>query len=216
MGAAGRREPRSSRACCTPREAEDRPEARWLRGAFWRNFQVKYREINDLHKQMLRTSDKVDAMPAGPVADARPRPPLPGPVERLLLARPVRRHLHQPHAARHLRAPDRRRGPGRHRRPGRLHDGERRDLDLDGHDDVRLAGPGQVVTDRPGSRVRGSAAGTSGRSATRLLAVMRRRPEAYHQTLRDHEASAGDARDTGRTPTATTASAPASIHDIVS
>ena len=41
----------------------DRPEARWLRGAFWRNFQVKYREINDLHKQMLRTSDKVDAMP---------------------------------------------------------------------------------------------------------------------------------------------------------
>ena len=37
-----------------------RPEARWLRGAFWRNFQVKYREINDLHKQMLRTSDKVD------------------------------------------------------------------------------------------------------------------------------------------------------------
>src|SRR5207342_3925461 len=42
-----------------------RPEARWLRGAFWRNFQVKYREINDLHKQMLRTSAKVDAMPAG-------------------------------------------------------------------------------------------------------------------------------------------------------
>ena len=32
--------------------------ARWLRGGFWRNFQVKYREINDLHKQMLRTSAK--------------------------------------------------------------------------------------------------------------------------------------------------------------
>ena len=38
------------------------PDVRWLRGAFWRNFQVKYREINDLHKQMLRTSAKVDAM----------------------------------------------------------------------------------------------------------------------------------------------------------
>ncbi len=47
-------------------QAEGRPEARWLRGAFWRNFQVKYREINDLHKQMLRTSEKVAAMPAGP------------------------------------------------------------------------------------------------------------------------------------------------------
>ncbi len=50
--------------------AEHRPEARWLRGGFWRNFQVKYREINDLHKQMLRTSRKVAAMPAGPARDA--------------------------------------------------------------------------------------------------------------------------------------------------
>ena len=46
-------------------QAEGRPEARWLRGAFWRNFQVKYREINDLHKQMLRASEKVAAMTAG-------------------------------------------------------------------------------------------------------------------------------------------------------
>ena len=36
------------------RRTDGRPEARWLRGGFWRNFQVKYREINDLHKQMLR------------------------------------------------------------------------------------------------------------------------------------------------------------------
>jgi 4-alpha-glucanotransferase len=37
-------------------QEEHRPEVRWLRGAMWRNFQVRYREINDLHKQMLRTS----------------------------------------------------------------------------------------------------------------------------------------------------------------
>ena len=43
---------------------------RWLRGAIWRNFQVKYREVNDLHKQMLRASDLVAAMPAGPSRDA--------------------------------------------------------------------------------------------------------------------------------------------------
>ena len=45
--------------------AQGRPEARWLRGASWRNFQVKYREVNDLHKQMLRISDAVDAMADG-------------------------------------------------------------------------------------------------------------------------------------------------------
>ena len=52
-------------------KARELPEARWLRGAFWRNFQVKYREINDLHKQMLRTSDAVDAMAPGPGPRAR-------------------------------------------------------------------------------------------------------------------------------------------------
>ena len=63
VGAAARREPRRSRRSlhAAQRRATG-PEARWLRGAFWRNFQVKYREINDLHKQMLRTSAKVDAM----------------------------------------------------------------------------------------------------------------------------------------------------------
>src|SRR3954471_3091395 len=41
------------------------PEAPFLRGALWRNFQARYREINDLHKQMQRVSDAVDAMPPG-------------------------------------------------------------------------------------------------------------------------------------------------------
>ncbi len=41
------------------------PAARFLRGGLWRNFQARYREINDLHKQMLRVSAAVDAMPAG-------------------------------------------------------------------------------------------------------------------------------------------------------
>ncbi|HET9682071.1 MAG TPA: alpha-amylase/4-alpha-glucanotransferase domain-containing protein, partial [Candidatus Limnocylindrales bacterium] len=46
------------------------PEARWLRGGFWRNFQVRYREVNDLHKQMLRVSAAVAAMPDGPAREA--------------------------------------------------------------------------------------------------------------------------------------------------
>ena len=94
-------------------QEDHRPEARWLRGAFWRNFQVKYREINDLHKQMLRTSAKVDADAGRRRARSGRSTTSTGPVERLLLARAVRRHLHQPHAARDVRAPHRRRGPGR-------------------------------------------------------------------------------------------------------
>jgi len=48
----------------------DLPERRFLRGGFWRNFQARYREINDLHKQMLRVSAKVAAMSPGPDRDA--------------------------------------------------------------------------------------------------------------------------------------------------
>ena len=76
---------------------QGRPEARWMRGGFWRSFQVKYREINDLHKQMLRASAQGrGAGPGATVGEERVAtigPPLPGPVQRLLLARTVRRHL---------------------------------------------------------------------------------------------------------------------------
>jgi alpha-amylase/alpha-mannosidase (GH57 family) len=50
--------------------AHDDVAARFLRGGFWRNFAAKYREINELHKQMLRVSAKVDAMPEGPAKQA--------------------------------------------------------------------------------------------------------------------------------------------------
>ena len=72
---------------------------------------------------------------------------------------------------------------------GRLHVAERRDLDLDGHDDVRLAGEGQVVTL---DLTDGAGIGGWDIRPVRhaLTAVMRRRPEAYHQTLREHDAKA--------------------------
>jgi len=46
---------------------EDRgdPALRYLRGGFWRQFLVKYPEINTMHKKMLRVSEKVWALPAG-------------------------------------------------------------------------------------------------------------------------------------------------------
>src|SRR4029078_6658185 len=55
-------------------QVEGRPETRWLRGGFWRNFQVKYREINDLHKQMPATSAALDGLSGGPAREAATDP----------------------------------------------------------------------------------------------------------------------------------------------
>src|SRR5262245_21675574 len=90
---------------------------------------------------------------------------------------------------------------------------EQLDLDMDGRDEVRLAEPGQVVTVKPGE-----GAGISGwdlRAARHALgAVMRRRPEAYHETLRAHEAKAS-AGGAGADEPASGDGGVASIHDIV-
>ncbi len=165
---------------------EKRPEARWLRGAFWRNFQVKYREINDLHKQMLRTSEKVAAMPRGP-AQATALDHLQrgqsndcywhGLFGGIYISH-MRLATHE-----HLIAAE----DIADTVTDRLHAAEVLDLDLDGLDDVRLAGPGQVVTL---DLAEGAGIGAWDVRAVRhaLAAVMRRRPEAYHETLRAHEA----------------------------
>lgn len=189
-------------------QAAQRPEARWLRGAFWRNFQIKYREINDLHKQMLRTSDKVDTMAPSPTRELATDHLYRGQsndcywhglfggiyISHMRLA--TYEHLIAAEDLADTAA-------------GELVAAELRDLDMDGQDDVRLAGPGQVVTvDLT------SGAGIGGwdiRPVRHALgAVLRRRPEAYHETLRDH-----DARIAGAAASTSNPGAPASIHDIV-
>lgn len=188
--------------------ARKAPEARWLRGGFWRNFQVKYREINDLHKQMLRTSRKVLAMPEGPARTA------------------AMDHLHRGQSndcywhglfggiyLSHMRlatyehlvaAEDAADGAAGWRRVAEL-----ADLDMDGRDEAILAERGQVVTVKPSE---GGGVGSWDIRAARhaLGAVLRRRPEAYHELLRAHEAK-------GPGPAAPVAEgdAPASIHDLV-
>jgi alpha-amylase len=195
-----------------------RPEARWLRGAFWRNFQVKYREINDLHKQMLRTSDKVDAMAAGPRRTLA--------IDHLYRGQSNDCYWHGLFGGiyishmrlatyEHLIAAE----DLAETAAGELHRAERRDLDMDGQDDVRLAGPGQVVTVDLTS---GAGIGGWDVRAVRhaLAAVLRRRPEAYHEILRAHEAESAAAAKAEPVPPAIEASgpeaaAPVSIHDIV-
>ena len=205
-------------------------EARYLRGGFWRNFQVRYREINDLHKQMLRVSAKVAAMPVdrpddrpadGPADGPRPTG-APGARERAV------DHLYQGQsndcywhglfggiyiahvrlaAAGHLIAAEdladgaSRVASGRRAGPD---GGSLIDLDLDGIDEVRLAGPGQVLGIKLDA---GAGLGTWDIRPVRhaLAGVMRRRPEAYHRTLIETPDGGPFAPGAGAT----------SIHDVV-
>jgi 4-alpha-glucanotransferase len=82
------------------------------------------------------------------------------------------------------------------------------DLDMDGLPEVLLSEPGHVVTVKPSE---GAGIGGWDVRAARhaLTAVMRRRPEAYHDTLRAHEARGGEPAPIAE------GGAPASIHDLV-
>jgi alpha-amylase len=205
-------------------QEEHLPEARWLRGAFWRNFQVKYREINDLHKQMLRTSAKVAAMTPGPVhalaLDHLQRGQSNDCYWHGLFGGIYISHMRLATYEHLIAAEDLAEAA-----TARLEAAERIDLDMDGLDEVRLADAGQVVTIDPAE---GAGIGGWDVRAVRhaLAAVMRRRPEAYHDTLRAHEArlaleSVAAAVPDGEVAVAVAdtdgagGGAPASIHDLV-
>jgi 4-alpha-glucanotransferase len=196
-------------------KAEGRPEARWLRGAIWRNFQVKYREVNDLHKQMLRASDLVDGLPDGVGRSVA--------LDHLFAGQSNDCYWHGLFGGVYL--PDLRvaalgrligaedlalGGPG-----AAVESGILLDLDLDGSDEALLVNDGQIVAVKLDE---GAGIGRWDLRAARhpLAAVMRRRPEAYHQQLRDHPAGdAGLATDDATEMGGSAPSRPASIHDIV-
>jgi 4-alpha-glucanotransferase len=196
-------------------KAEGRPEARWLRGAIWRNFEVKYREVNDLHKQMLRASDLVDALPEGAGRAVA--------LDHLFAGQSNDCYWHGLFGGVYL--PDLRvaalsaligaedlaiGGPG-----AAVESGILLDLDLDGSDEALLVNDGQMVAVKLDE---GAGIGRWDLRAARhpLAAVMRRRPEAYHEKLRAHPAGeAGNAPDTESDLGGSTSSRPTSIHDIV-
>jgi hypothetical protein len=204
--------------------AEGRPEARWLRGAIWRNFQIRYREINDIHKQMLAASDLVEELPASPLRDVARDHLYAGQSNDCywhgLFGGIYLPDLRVAALARLIAAEDLATGSDA---PSAV----LRDVDLDGREEVVLSASGEFVT------VKLEEGGGISRWDLRaaghpLTAVMRRRPEAYHEVLRQHElAKAGHAEggsdgahvEAGlgeRHGTAADgAAAPASIHDIV-
>ena len=163
----------------------DEPAARFLRGGFWRNYAARYREINDLHKQMLRASAKVDAMPDGPT------------VSRAL------DHLYQGQSndcywhglfggiyivhmrmatLGHLIAAEDLADAASARDGGRPYGARLADTDLDAIDEVLVTAPGQtVVVDL--AEGAGLSSWDLRASRVALASVLRRRPEAYHARL---------------------------------
>jgi hypothetical protein len=171
------------------------PEARYLRGGFWRNFQVKYREINDLHKQMLRTSEKVAAMPEGRAKVAATDHLMRGQSNDCywhgLFGGIYISHMRLATYEHLILAEDiADRGP---RSWGaRVDVGVRADTDMDGIDEVLFTAPGQVVVVKPNEG--GGVGSWDVRAAAHALAaVLRRRPEAYHETLVEHERKLAEA-----------------------
>ncbi len=203
-------------------EANREPWARWLRGGFWRNFQVKYREINDLHKQMLRVSAKVDAMADGPDRAVALDHLFQGQsndcywhgvfggiyISHMRLATHEHLIAAEDLADRAARA------------AGAAPDGiVLADTDLDGVDEILVVLPGQLAVIDPGE---GGGLGTWDIRAVRhaLTSVMRRRPEAYHARLVAAEAAPGSGSGTDETQQrgsadAANGSAVATIHHVV-
>ncbi|MBI2780973.1 MAG: DUF1926 domain-containing protein [Chloroflexi bacterium] len=193
------------------------PEARWLRGAFWRNFQVKYREINDLHKQMLRVSSAVEAMAPGRAREQALDHLYRGQSNDCywhgLFGGIYIAHMRAATLSHLIAAEDLADAAA-----GTLARSEVRDLDLDGRDELYLANAGQTVAI---DLDEGAGIDSWDLRAARhaLAAVLRRRPEAYHETLREHEAQLAKAAAgaAARTPAAASGSGSgaSSIHDRV-
>ena len=179
------------------------PAARFLRGGTWRAFQARYREINDLHKQMLRVSAGVEAMAPGALRERALDHLYRGQSNDCywhgLFGGVYIVHMRMATLAELIAAEDLVAGESAVSGVG--------DHDLDGLDEALLGTPGQTVLV---DVAEGAGIGSWDLRASRvaLASVMRRRPEAYHQALRAMEA----AETRGQKAAGKTAT---SIHDVL-
>jgi 4-alpha-glucanotransferase len=197
-----------------------RPEARYLRGGFWRNYAARYREINELHKQMLRASEKVEAMRSGPALSRA--------IDHLYQGQSNDCYWHglfggiyivhmRMATLSHLIAAEDLADAAEAAAGSRPYGARLADTDLDAIDEVLVTTPGQtVVVDL----AEGAGISSWDLRAVRmaLASVLRRRPEAYHERLvaRDREAEVealGDAA--GADAVAAASGGPKTIHDVV-
>jgi hypothetical protein len=218
------------------------PQARWLRGGFWRNFQVRYREINDLHKQMLRASEKVEAMPAvagvgeagaadGPRGKARATDHLYqgqsndcywhglfGGIYIVHMRMATLSHLIAAEDLADAAAAAARAAGGVGGGAGTSPYGARlADTDLDAIDEILVTSPGQTLVVDPAEGA-GISSWDLRASRVALASVLRRRPEAYHQRLvaQDQAAAEQAVGDVIAPDSGTVAldEAPKTIHDV--
>ncbi|MGI8927957.1 MAG: alpha-amylase/4-alpha-glucanotransferase domain-containing protein, partial [Candidatus Limnocylindrales bacterium] len=177
------------------------PALPFLSGGLWRNFQARYREINDLHKQMIRVSDAVEAAEPGPLRDRALDHLYRGQSNDCywhgLFGGVYIVHMRMATLAELIAAEDLVAGESAVSGVG--------DYDLDGIDEVILGSLGQTVLV---DVAEGAGIGSWDVRASRvaLASVMRRRREAYHEALRAMET----AKARGEKTAAKTAT---SIHD---
>ena len=200
----------------TARATND-PAARFLRGGMWRNYAVRYREINELHKQMLRVSDKVASMIAGRDA-ARARDHLyqgqsndcywHGLFGGIYIV-----HIRMATLAHLIGAEDladtARAASGAHTWGAKL-----ADTDLDAVEEILVTTPGQtLVLDLADGA--GISSWDLRASRVALASVLRRRPEAYHRLLASRAAQSAQGSGAADAADPATSDGPKTIHDIV-
>jgi 4-alpha-glucanotransferase len=161
------------------------PLAHFLRGGTWRNFQARYREINEMHKQMLRVSSVVAALPAGPAREAATEHLYRGQSNDCywhgLFGGVYLVHMRMATLAELIAAEDVALGDSAAYGTA--------DYDLDGRDEVLIGTLGQTVLVDP-AEAGAISAWDLRASRSALASVLRRRPEAYHELLRRHDAAA--------------------------
>jgi hypothetical protein len=187
---------------------------RFLRGGLWRNFLAKYSESNQFHKFMLEISGRLEEARLRAAAGTEPTRVLDEARTHLLAAQCNDAYWHGVFGG--LYAPHLRSALLRHliqaealldrleampRNPGVR--GATRDFDTDGHQEILLQHPlfGMVVRPADGGTV------SSLRfkpAATELINSLARRPEAYHELVRQRVITREAPRE-----------GPASIHDQV-
>lgn len=165
-------------------------------GGYWRQFLVKYPEINTMHKKMLRVSKKVWAMPAGRrrhlALDELWQGQCNCPYWHGVFGGIYLPHIRRANFA-HLIAAD-----AMADRAVRTPRALREDLDSDGMEEIELTSPAMALTIDPDDG--GSVVEWDWRERrVNLVNVLTRRPEAYHQQLRvarEEAATAGDGVET--------------------
>ncbi len=204
------------KACLEESDRTPAPERfrRFLRGGLWRNFLRKYPEANQVHKLMLQVSRRWHTAGQASAAGADRSRALAEAETHLLAAQCNDAYWHGVFGglyAPHLRSAllshliqaesllDRIEGPAKN--PAvRV---ATRDFDVDGHEEVLLEHPSFGMVARPADG--GTVSSLRFRAAdVELVNSLARRPEAYHELVRQRVTSREVPRE-----------GPASIHDLV-